>query len=216
MALVLLLCAVDARRKCRGAAMSAAAAAALRAEGNALFAAASHAAAAEKYSAAADAARDALAEAVKATGEPPNPGCPEAGECVRAPLWRCAAFVHASADLHALSFSPPQSKELVLSLNNRAACHLALRQPALALQDTGDAARACLLEPTGRAWRSSLSDKPGWIDWVQDAYAKVLLRRATAFAAVGSPLAACRRCCGCASARTRRLRTPPRPRRFRS
>lgn len=65
--------------------MSAAAAAALRAEGNALFAAASHAAAADKYTDAADAARAVLAEAVKATGEPPNPGCPEAGECVRAP-----------------------------------------------------------------------------------------------------------------------------------
>ena len=81
------------------------------------------------------------------------------------------------------------SRELVLALNNRAACHISLKQPQRALADTSDALRACLTHGEGRAWRQRLPDGPGWSDWVRDAYAKVMLRRATAFAAAGSPLA---------------------------
>jgi hypothetical protein len=145
------------------------AAGALRAEGNALFEAGAHAAAADKYGAAADAARRELARAAQAAGGAGGAPGEDVGEDAGA-----------------------AARELVLALNNRAACYLALRQPEAALADTGDAAAACLgPRPAcaGRAWRCRLPSGAGWADWVRAVYAKVLLRRASAFAAAGAPLA---------------------------
>jgi hypothetical protein len=92
----------------------------------------------------------------------------------------------AAALLAARPADAAAARELALALNNRAACHLQLRDPLRALDDTADAASACLRPGGGaREWQRALRSGA----WAPEAYAKVLLRRAAACEAAGAPLA---------------------------